>query len=340
MDTTTSYLGLRLAHPFVVGASPLGAHLDTVRRLEDAGAAAVVLHSLFEEQVTMAQSGRIHRRDPLEPEFAEALAPFPASTDYPLAPDEYLEHLRRVKSAVGIPIIASLNGTSAEAWLRSARMLEDAGADALELNCYEVVTDLNVSGESVESRIEQMVSDLKQSLRIPVAVKLSPFFSAFANLARRLDARGADGLVMFNRFYQTDIDVRNVKATLNLELSRSRELLLRLRWVAILHGRVTASLALTGGVETPHDGIKALLAGADVVQVVSAILRHGPGFLQALRDALARWMEWQQLETVGDMRGKLSLQSSPDPAAFERANYIRTLHEWTVHRDVPPSRPG
>ena len=198
----------------------------------------------------------------------------------------------------------------------------------MELNCYEVVTDLHVSGEAIESQIEHMVSDLKRSLRIPVAVKLSPFFTAFGHVARRLDDCGADALVMFNRFYQPDIDVRTIKTTLNLELSRSAELLLRLRWVAILHGRITASLALTGGVETPNDGIKALLAGAHVVQLVSAILRHGPGFLQTMRDGLVRWMEWQHTETLDEMRGKLSLQSSPDPAAFERANYIRTLHEW------------
>jgi dihydroorotate dehydrogenase (fumarate) len=332
MNTITSYMGLKLAHPFMVGASPLSAHLDTVKRLEDAGAAAIVLHSLFEEQITMAQSGRIHRRDPLEPEFAEALAPFPASEEYPLAPEEYLEHIRRVKQAVAIPVIASLNGTSAEAWLRYARLVQDAGADALELNTYEVVTDLNVPGESVEAQIEDMVTDLKHTLRIPVAVKLSPFFSAFANVARRLDTRGADALVVFNRFYQTDIDVRNIKAMLNLELSRGPELLLRLRWIAILHGRIAASLALTGGVETPTDGIKALLAGADVVQMVSAILRHGPGFLQTMRDGLARWMEWQHIDSVDELRGRLSLHSSPDAAAFERANYIRTLHEWTSGR--------
>jgi dihydroorotate dehydrogenase (fumarate) len=338
MDMTTSYMGLRLAHPFMVGASPLGAHLDTIKRLEDAGASALVLHSLFEEQITMAQSGRIRQRDPLEPEFAAALAPFPGLAEYPLDPDDYLDHLRRVKNAVRIPVIASLNGTSPEAWLRCACLLQDAGADALELNCYEVATDLHVSSESVEAQIENMVSDLKGCLRIPVAVKLSPFFTAFANVARRLDVRGADGLVIFNRFYQTDIDIRSVKPLLNLELSRSAELLLRLRWVAILYGRVTSSLALTGGVETPNDGIKALLAGAQVVQMVSAILRHGPGFLQTMRDGLARWMEWQRFDTVDEFRGKLSLQSSADPAAFERANYIRTLHEWSVHPEIVQPR--
>jgi dihydroorotate dehydrogenase (fumarate) len=330
MNMNTSYLGLTLEHPFMAGASPLSAHLDTVKRLEDAGTAAVVLHSLFEEQITTAQSGKIRHRDPFDPEFAKALAPFPRADEYPLTPDAYLEHLRRVKETVHVPVIASLNGTSPEAWLRYARLLENAGADALELNYYEVVTDLNVSGESVEIELEKMVTDLKQSLRIPVAVKLSPFFTAFGNLAHRLDALGTNGLVIFNRFYQPDIDVRATKTMPNLELSRSPELLLRLRWLAILHGRIKASLAATGGVETPNDAIKAILAGASVVQSVSAVLRHGPGFLHTMRDGLARWMEWCHVESVDDARGRLSLQSSPDPAAFERANYIRTLHEWSV----------
>jgi dihydroorotate dehydrogenase (fumarate) len=330
MNMNTSYLGLTLAHPFMAGASPLSAHLDTVKRLEDAGTAAVVLHSLFEEQITTATTGKIRQRDPLDAEFAKGLAPFPPSDEYPLSPDAYLEHLRRVKETVHVPVIASLNGTSPEAWLRHARLLEDAGADALELNYYDVVTDLNVSGESLEIELEKMVRDLKRSLRIPVAVKLSPYFTAFGNVARRLDALGTDGLVIFNRFYQPDIDVRATRTTLNLELSRSPELLLRLRWLAILHGRIKASLAATGGVETPNDGIKAILAGASVVQSVSAVLRHGPGFLHTLRDGLARWMEWCHIEAVDDVRGKLSLQSSPDPAAFERANYIRTLHEWRL----------
>jgi dihydroorotate dehydrogenase (fumarate) len=330
MNMSTSYLGLTLAHPFMAGASPLSANLDTVKRLEDGGTAALVLHSLFEEQITTAQTGKIRQRDPLDPDFAKALAPFPRSDEYPLSPEAYLEHLRRVKETVRIPVIASLNGTSPEAWLRYARLLEDAGADALELNYYEVITDLRVSGEHVELQLANMVSDLKRSLRIPVAVKLSPYFTAFGNLAHRLDALGADGLVIFNRFYQPDVDVRTVNTMLNLELSRSTELLFRLRWLAILHGRIKASLAVTGGIETANDGIKALLAGATVVQSVSAVLRHGPGFLRMLHDGLARWMEWQRIEAVDGMRGKLSLQSSPDPASFERANYIRTLLEWNV----------
>jgi dihydroorotate dehydrogenase (fumarate) len=330
MDTSTRYLNLTLAHPFVAGASPLSAHVDGVKRLEDAGAAAIVLHSLFEEQITMAASGKIRNRDPLDPQFAAMLAPFPSADEYPYTPDQYLEHVRNVKAAIRIPVIASLNGTTPEAWLRYARLIEQAGADALELNCYEVVTDPKVSSESVESEIERMVGELKTTLRIPIAVKLSPFFTAFSNVAARLDAAGADGLVIFNRFYQPDIDIRQMRPTLNLELSRASELLLRLRWLAILHGRVRASLAVTGGVETVNDGIKALLAGAHAVQMASALLRHGPGFLRTMLEGLTRWMEWHQLAAIDAVRGRVSLQQSPDPEAFERANYIRTLHQWNV----------
>lgn len=328
MDLSTSYLGQRLAHPFVAGASPMSADLDNVKRLEDAGCSGIVLHSLFEEQVTLAESGRIHRRDPLDHEFAAALAYFPASADYPYAPQEHLDYVRRVKQAIKMPVIASLNGTSSEAWLKYARLLQEAGADALEVNLYEVVTDLDVPGVAVETALRDLVTELKRSVRIPFAVKLSPFYSAFGNVARTLDTAGTDGLVLFNRFYQPDIDIRNMTASPHLELSRSSELLLRLRWLAILHGRVRATLIVTGGIETPTDGIKALLAGAHAVQMVSAILRHGPAYFSTMRDGLARWMEWQHVASIDEMRGRVSLQRVPDPSAFERANYIRTLHSW------------
>ncbi len=328
METATSYLGLRLDHPFIAGASPLAASLDTVRRLEDAGCAAIVMHSLFEEQITSAEAGVIRHMDPLDEQFAAGLASYPALTDYRLAPRDYLEHLRRVKASVHIPVIASLNGTSSESWLRFARLLEQAGADALELNLYEVVTDLNVPGVALESTLRELVVDLKDALRIPVAVKLSPFYTAFGNVARQLDRAGADGLVLFNRFYQPDIDVQRLSAAPTLELSRNDELRLRLRWLAILHGRVKASLALTGGIETPADGIKAILAGAHVVQLVSAVLRHGPDYFGAMRQGLVRWMEWQEMRTLDDMRGRVSLASVADAAAFERAHYIRALQSW------------
>ena len=329
MNTTTSYLGFRLPHPFMAGASPLGYHLDSIRRLEDAGCAAIVLPSLFEEQITLAASGRIRHRDPLDQEFAAGLADFPAAGDYPVGPQEYAAHVSRAKAAVKIPVIGSLNGTSAESWLTFSRIIEQAGADALELNLYEVVTDLDMPGVAVEHQIIDIVKELKRTLKIPIAVKLSPFFAAFGNLARQLDKAGADGLVMFNRFYQPDIDIKTMRPSPQVELSTSAELLLRLRWLAILHGRVRPSLAVTGGVATPNDGIKAVLAGADAVQMVSALLRHGPAYVSAMRLGLEHWMEWHKMTSLDEVRGRVSLEHTKDPAAFERANYIRALQSWS-----------
>jgi dihydroorotate dehydrogenase (fumarate) len=329
METTTSYLGLRLDHPFIAGASPLGYRVDTVRRLEDAGCAAVVLHSLFEEQITLEEEGRLAGVSLDAFDSSEVFAEFPQPDEYPLDPDQYVEHIRKLKQAVKIPIIASLNGRTKESWLKFAKTIEEAGADALELNIYQVVTDLDVPGAHIESQLVGVVQELKRLLRIPVAVKLSPFFAAFANIAHRLDEAGADGLVVFNRFYQPDIDIRTMRAEPRAELSTSAELLLRLRWIAILHGRVKASLALSGGIATPADGIKAILAGADVVQLVSAILRHGPGFVGAMRRGLEDWLEWHHATTVNELRGVVSLKTKGDPGAFERAHYIRALHSWT-----------
>lgn len=327
-QTDTSYLGLRLPHPFIAGASPFGYCLDSIKRLEDAGCAAVVLHSLFEEQITLALEGRVRHLDPSDRQFAETIGHFPQADDYPFAPDAYAEHIAKVKSAVKIPIIASLNGTSGESWLRFARIIEQAGADALELNIYDVITSLATPATAVEHAIVSTVSELKRLLRIPLAVKLPPYFTAFGSTARQLDAAGADGLVLFNRFYQPDIDIKAMAAHPQLELSTSAELLLRLQWVAILHGRVRPALALTGGVETPDDGIKAVLAGADVVQLVSALLRHGPTHVGAMRRGLERWLEWHKFNRLDEARGRCSLKSTRDPSAFERGNYIRTLHSW------------
>ena len=329
VDLSTSYLGLKLANPFMTGASPLGDHLDTVRQLEDAGCAAIVLHSLFEEQISEGTSGRIHQMDPLDRQFATVLSYFPEPDSYALRPDDYLEHLRRVKAAVKIPVIGSLNGTTAESWLRFAKLIEQAGADAIELNIYQVITDVDQAGLAVERGLKQIVADLKQELSIPVAVKVSPFFTAFGNVARELDRAGADGLVLFNRFLQPDIDIRHMAVWPHLELSSSAELLLRLRWLAILRERVRCSLAATGGIATPTDGIKALLAGADVVQMVSAILRHGPAYFTLMRDELSRWMESLKLDRLDHVRGRLSLANTEAPGAFERAQYIRTVGQWS-----------
>lgn len=330
MDTTTSYLGFRLPHPFVAGASPYGARLDSIKRLEDAGIAAVVLHSLFEEQITLAVDGRIHQMDPGAVEFSAELAEYPTPSEYALGPDEYAAHIHRVKRAIRVPVIASLNGTSAHSWLRFGRIIEQAGADALELNLYEVATDLDASSAAIEEQLAFVTTALKETLRIPVAVKVSPFFTAFANIAHRLDEAGADAIVLFNRFYQPDIDIKTMTAAPHLELSSSSELLLRLRWLAILHGRVRPALAVSGGIATPNDGIKALLAGADVVQLVSALLRHGPAYVSAMREGLERWMEWHKLPSLAEVRGRVSLATAASPAAFERANYIRALQSWKV----------
>jgi len=329
MPTDTSYLGLRLPHPFMAGASPFGYRIDTIKRLEDAGCAAVVLHSLFEEQITLATDERIAHADAFDSEFADVLSHFPRTEDYPLHPDAYAEHVYKAKQAVDIPVIGSLNGRTAESWLKFGRIIEQAGADALELNLYEVVTDLSVPGSAIESRLVGIVKELKRMLKIPVAVKLSPFYAAFGNVARQLDAAGADALVMFNRFYQPDIDIRTMQVSPQAELSTNAELLLRLRWVAILYGRVHPSLAVTGGVAVPNDGLKAILAGADVVQMVSALLRHGPAYVAVMLRALEQWLEWHHMASLGEMRGRASLETTRDREAFERAHYIRTLHSWT-----------
>jgi dihydroorotate dehydrogenase (fumarate) len=329
MNLATTYLGLPLAHPFMVGSSPLGDHLDTVKRLEDGGAAAIVLRSLFEEQITMAESSRIHQMDPLDPEFAEALAGFPRPDRYPLSPDDYVEHIRRVKDAVGIPVIASLNGMTNESWAAFAKTIEQAGADALELNIYEMATDPVDSALAIEERIRSLVVDLKTTVKLPIAVKLGPFFTAFGHVARELDRAGADGLIIFNRFYQPDIDVTTLTVVPHIELSTSAELLLRLRWLSALHSRLRCSLAVTGGVATPTDGIKAILAGAHGVQLVSAILRNGPAHLASMRDGLIAWMNSRGFTSLDQVRGAIDDRGA-HADLLERGNYIRTLQSWTA----------
>src|SRR5690349_20171927 len=253
MQLDTSYLGMNLPHPFVAGASPFGYRVDTVKRLEDAGCAAVVLHSLFEEQVQMADEGRVGHMAPDDERFAEMIGYYPADTDYAFGPHEYAEHVYNVPRAVKIPVIGSINGRTRESWLTIAPLIEQAGASALEMNWYEVNTRTTVSGAGIEDELVELVRDLKRLVTIPIAIKLSPFFTAFANVAHQLDEAGVDGLVLFNRFYQPDIDIRTMQVVPRLELSTSAELPLRLRWVALLHGRVRASLAITGGVATPND---------------------------------------------------------------------------------------
>jgi dihydroorotate dehydrogenase (fumarate) len=328
MDLSTRWLGLRLKNPLVVGASPMVDDLGTVRRLEDAGAAAIVLHSLFEEQVLREQLASFHHYEAHEESFAEALSYFPSPADLPLGPDAYLELIRRVKAAVEVPVVASLNGATAGGWLQYARLMEDAGADALELNVYFLATDLYESAAAIERRTAAMARTVKEAVSIPVAVKLSPYYTSLACFAQRLVREGADGLVLFNRFYQPDLDVEALEVQRTLRLSDASELPLRLRWLAILSGRVDATLMATGGIHGALDAVKALMAGAHAVQMVSALLKHGPEYLRLVSDELARWMAEHGYESVDSMSGSLSLARCPDPAAYERANYVQILQSW------------
>ncbi len=328
MDLTTTYLGLKLAHPLMAGSSPLSADLDKVRRLEDAGAAAIVMPSLFEEQITMEQAASLAHEDAHAESFAEATTYFPRPEGYRLGPDDYLALLAKVKAAVKVPVIASLNGVTRGGWLAYAKQMQQAGADALELNIYFVPTDPAVTGEQVEGTAVEMVQEIKKNVSIPVAVKLASFYSSLPHFAHRLETAGADGLVLFNRFYQPDIDVEELEVQRTLALSTSAELNLRLRWLAILSGRLRASLAVSGGVHDTADVVKAVMAGADAVQVVSALLQKGPTHLKALREGLVQWLEQHEYESLAQMRGSMNLTKSPDPTAYERANYIHILQGW------------
>jgi dihydroorotate dehydrogenase (fumarate) len=328
MNLSTRYLGMELAHPVVAGAGPLVDTTDGARLVEDCGAAAIVMRSLFEEQLVSEQIVTDRSMASHADTFAEAQSYFPDRDDFVLGPDEYLEHIRNLQEAVDIPVIASLNGTSLGGWLDYARLIEQAGADALELNVYEVLTDRDQSAEAVESRIIEMVQAVKRAVSIPVALKLSPFYTALGNFAHRLTSAGADGLILFNRFYQPDIDVENLEVVSSLELSNASELLLRLRWLAILSGRVPASLAVTGGVHTPLDAIKAVMCGAHAVQMVSALLSLGLQFMHTVRKGMARWLEEHEYESLEQAQGSMNLSRCPDPHMFERANYMQILQGW------------
>jgi dihydroorotate dehydrogenase (fumarate) len=328
MDLRTTYLGFELPHPLMPGASPLADDLDAVRRLEDAGAAAIVMHSLFEEQITREEQGVVHHMQVHEESFAEALSYFPAPDDYALGPDRYLEQVRRIKAAVKVPVIASLNGTTPAGWLHYGQLIEQAGADAMELNFYHVATDPAETSAAVERRLLDSVHTVRQRLTIPLAVKLSPFFSSLPHLARELDAAGAHGLVLFNRFYQPDIDLDLLEAVPRLHFSTADELLLRVRWLAILSGRVKASLCATGGVHSGLDALKAVMAGAHAVQLVAALLMRGPSYLATVRRELAEWLEQHEYDSLRQAHGSMSLLRSPAPEAFERGNYMRALQSW------------
>ena len=324
MDLSTTYLGMRLPHPLIVGAGPLADDLDTVRALEDAGAALLVLRSLYEEEITGEQMDAFLSAESHSDSFAEAgtYAPDPIVA---LGPDEYLEHLRLVKAAVRIPVMASLNGVTAGGWTSYARQLEEAGADGLELHLYHAASDMTSSAAEVEREAIEIVRAVKRSLRIPVAVKLAPLLTAFAHFAKQLEAAGADGLVLFTRFHRVDIDVDELEVIRTLPLSDSSELPLRLRGTAAVAGRVKASVAITGGVHTGIDVIKATMVGAHATQMVSALLRHGPNYLRTVRKDIESWMREHEWSSLSEMRGNMSLERIPDPAAYERANFRTAL---------------
>jgi dihydroorotate dehydrogenase (fumarate) len=330
MDLSTTYLGLKLPHPIMPGASPLVDHLDLVKRLEDAGAAAITMHSLFEEQITREQQGMVYHMELLDHGSAEALSYFPQAGEFRLGPYQYLEQIRLVKQTVKVPVIGSLNGTTPEGWLEYAKLIEQAGADALELNVYHVAADPAETGASVEKRVIEVVRAGKASVKIPIAVKLSPFSPSVSHLAAQPDLLGVEGLVLFNRFYQPDFDLQELAVAPTLSLSTSNDLLLRLRWLSVLFGRVKASLAVTGGVHTPVDAIKAVMAGASGVQTVSSVLKHGPEHIKTLVDGMKAWLEEHEYESLAQARGSMSLERSPNPAAFERANYMKVLAAYQL----------
>jgi dihydroorotate dehydrogenase (fumarate) len=330
MNLSTDYLGLTLRNPLVVGASPCCDDLDLCRRLEDAGASALVMHSLFEEQVEFEENARYQLLDGIAGSHSEAADYFPHYEDYSLTPDLYLRQLLRLKSALSIPVVASLNGYRPGGWIDHARRIEDAGADALELNLYSLPTDPETDADAIETDQLFIVREVVNSVNIPVSVKLSPWLTAPANFARQLELSGAKGVVMFNRFYQPDFDLDDLDVQPQLRLSDSSELLLRLRWLAIVSPKTELSLAASGGVHTSSDFIKALLAGADIVQVVSTVLRHGACVLPTLLNGLQAWMREHEYASVDQLRGALNLARCPQPAAHERANYLNVLQSWRV----------
>ena len=330
MNLKTTYLGIELPNPIVVGASPMTDNVDTVKKLEDAGASMICMPSLFEEQILQDQlQTNIAFETPAE-SYAEALSYMPAPEDFRTGPDAYLERVAQLKEAVDIPIVGSLNGTSTGGWLRYAKLIEQAGADALELNVYDLPTDPAITGAQIEANTLAMVKEVCSSIDIPVAVKLSPFYSSLANFSQQLVQSGAKGLVIFNRFYQADIDIEELHAVPYAMLSDSSELLLRLRWIAILSAQVNASISATGGIHTTMDIIKAIMSGASTTQLVACLLQLGPDYVSTLLTNLEQLLTEHEYKSLEQMRGSMNLQKCPDPSAYERANYMQVLQSWKV----------
>jgi dihydroorotate dehydrogenase (fumarate) len=333
-DLRTRYLGLELRSPFVPSSSPLSRDLGMAKRLEDHGAGALVMYSLFEEEIE-AEEHRAHELAHFQDiGHGEASSYLPVHDELPSRRDEYLEQLRRLKESLDIPVIASLNGSSAGGWVRHAKSLQEAGADALELNVYHVAADISETSEAAEQRVIDVLAGIRREISLPIAVKLSPQYSSPGNLVRRLEAAGADGVALFNRFYQPDIDLDRLAVEQTLELSSSHECLLAMRWIAILRGHVQISLAATGGVHTAQDALKLFLCGADVTYLCSALLRNGPKRMNEIHAGVNEWLDENDYESLEQLKGSMSQENSPDPVAFERGNYVRILGSYRIPDSV------
>jgi dihydroorotate dehydrogenase (fumarate) len=328
MDITTSYLGFKLKSPIVPSAGPLSEDVSKIKEMEDAGAGAAVIYSLFEEQLEHDELELDHHTSTPAESFAEATSYFPEPFEYKLGPEEYLEHIRKAKDAVDMPIIASLNGKSLGGWIDYAKKIEEAGADALELNIYELATDIDKKCEEVEKKYIHIVRRVRSEIKIPIAVKMHPFFSSVANMANELSKAGANGLVLFNRFYQPDINLETLEVEPNVLLSTPMAMRLPLRWIAVLHGRIKADLAATSGIYSEKDVIKMIMAGANVTQVLSCLLKFGIGHIADIIAKMEKWMEEKEYESVEQMRGSMSYMNVDDPSKFERANYMKALHSY------------
>jgi dihydroorotate dehydrogenase (fumarate) len=330
MDLSTKYLGFSLPHPIVPGASPITADLSAVRKLEDAGAPMIVMHSIFQEQLDREQVDLNRGLEQADESYAESLTYLPRPEQFRLGPDEYLSQLSKIKAAVKVPVVASLNGRTKGGWVGYAKLLQQAGADAIELNIYDPVLSMEKDSSSVEVAAAEVVRAVRSVVTIPVAVKLSAFYTSFVHFAHRIDMAGAQGLVLFNRFYQPDIDIEKLEAVPSLRLSTSDELLPRLRHAAALYGRCASDIAITGGVHTAEDVLKAVMAGASAVQMVSALLVNGPRYLKTVRENVAKWLEDHEYDSLAQSRGSMSLLHTPNPAAFERGNYMKVLQTWSA----------
>jgi len=328
IDLSTHYLGMTLKNPIVPSASPLSKDFDNVKRMEDAGASAIVMYSLFEEQITHEMMELYHHTSYHSDTHPEAQSYFPEHSQYTMGPDEYLAHLHKIKQQVNIPVIGSLNGCTDGGWTKYAKLIEEAGADALELNVYMLATDFDTSSEDIENIYVETLRSVKANVGIPVAMKISPYISAMANFAKRLDREGVDGLVLFNRFYQPDIDLENLEVVPNVLLSNSQSMRLPLRWIAILYGRINASLAATSGVNTAEDVIKLIMTGASVTQMFAALHKYGIEHIKKVLEDIEKWMTEHEYESVKQMRGSMSHKSVANPGAFERANYMKALNSF------------